>query len=200
MSTAQLKLVAVSGSPRSPSRTNVLVSAIANAIAGRLAVDVRELALGEVAGDVLPALTADALSAAGRKVIATIESADILVVGTPAYRGSFTGLLKSVFDLVHHEALRGRVAVLAATGGSALHGLLIEHQLRPLMSFFGVHTAPSAVYAVDSDFTNYRLSNPAIAQRIEQVAEEAARLTRVTGLARGPSPHDSSRFLKPAEA
>jgi FMN reductase len=91
--------------------------------------------------------------------------------------------LKHLFDLVHRQALMGEVAVLVATGGTPLHSLVIEHQMRPLLGFFNVFTAPAGLYASDPDLTDGALSNPALASRIERAAEAAARL-----LGRGASP------------
>ena len=51
--------------------------------------------------------------------------------------------------------------LLAATGGSERHALVIDHQLRPLFSFFQAQTLPVGVYATDADFTDYRISSPA---------------------------------------
>jgi FMN reductase len=172
----RLKLLSISGSPRNPSRTEALVTAIGRSVANRVSAEWRHFGVPEIAPAIMPALTAKDLSAEGHEVIARVESADILVVGTPVYRASFTGLLKHLFDLVRFDALRGRISVLAATGGSPLHGLIAEHQLRPLMSFFGTHTVPTTIYAEERDFTEYEISNPAIRQRIENAAEDVARL------------------------
>ncbi|MCI0354597.1 MAG: NAD(P)H-dependent oxidoreductase, partial [Acidobacteria bacterium] len=47
-------------------------------------------------------------------IIDSIQSADLLVVGTPIYRGSYTGAFKHVFDLVRQDALAGKPVVLSA--------------------------------------------------------------------------------------
>ena len=106
-----------------------------------------------------------------------LASADVIVVGTPVYKGSYTGLLKHFFDLLDPKVLSGKVAVLAATGGSDHHSLVLEHQLRPLLSFFGVHTVPTTVYVKDSDFVKqegggYRLNNTDVSQRIDTIVKQ----------------------------
>ena len=98
--------------------------------------------------------------------LAAIESADVLVVGSPVYRGSYTGLFKHLFDLVHHEALIDVPVLLAATGGSDRHALVIDHQLRPLFSFFQARTLPLGVYASEQDFSGYEISSQALRDRI----------------------------------
>ena len=171
-----LKLVSINGSPRQPSRTEALVTTLADAIAVRTGARRLHIALSEQAAHILSALTADRLSVDGRSIIDAVETADILVVGTPVYRGSFTGILKHLFDLTRFDALKGRISVLAASGGTPLHGLATEHQLRPLLSFFGTHTVPTAIYALESDFIDHQLTNPLIRERINLAADEAARL------------------------
>ena len=107
-----------------------------------------------------------------------IESADLLVVATPVYRASFTGLFKYLFDFVDQYALIDTPVLLAATGGSERHALILEHQLRPLFGFFQSLALPVGVYANDSDFTDYRISNPQLTERIEKAIARALPLVR----------------------
>jgi FMN reductase len=96
-----------------------------------------------------------------------------LVIGTPVYRASYTGALKHLFDLVHHEAFLGKPVILTATGGSHLHGLVTEHQLRPLFGFLNALTLPTKVYAVETDFLDYRVSSQKILDRADRAVGEA---------------------------
>jgi FMN reductase len=68
--------------------------------------------------------------------------------------------------------------LLAATGGSDRHALVLDHQLRPLFSFFQALTLPIGVYATKADFENYRVSSPALRARIQLAAQRAAPLFR----------------------
>ena len=111
-------------------------------------------------------------------MVRAVETADLLVIGTPVYRASYTGALKHLFDLVRHDALAGKPVILTATGGSHLHGLVTEHQLRPLFGFFNALSLPTAVYATEADFRDYRIVNPAINDRIERAVTEAVGLFR----------------------
>ncbi len=102
-----------------------------------------------------------------------IERPDLLVVATPVYRGSYTGLFKHLFDFVHHEKLVDVPVLLAATGGSDRHALIIDHQLRPLFSFFQALTLPVGVYASEADFSNYQISSEALQRRVALAVERA---------------------------
>jgi NAD(P)H-dependent FMN reductase len=83
-----------------------------------------------------------------------------------------TGVLKHIFDLVDRDALAGRVALLAATGGTPLHGLIGDHQLRPLLGFFRAVTVPTVVYATAPEVADP--PSDALQARINQAADEAA--------------------------
>ena len=80
------------------------------------------------------------------------RAADALIVGSPVYKGSYTGLFKHLFDFVEPEALAGKPVILTATGGGPRHALVVEHSLRPLFGFFTALTIPTAIYASDQDF------------------------------------------------
>ena len=153
-------VLGIAGSVRQPSRTTNLVAAVVDAICQPPRHTGRVVELGDRGSSFLDALTRDTIHGRALEIVEAIEDADVLVVGTPVYRASYTGLFKHVFDLVHHEALVGKTVVLTATGGSPLHGLVMEHQLRPLFGFFRAHTVPSAVYATEADFDQYTLSQP----------------------------------------
>lgn len=174
----RLKILGLSGNVRRPSRTASLVRAITAAVGKQFDVDGRVIELADAAPVLFRALRADQLDKAGRDIIDDVEAADILVVGSPVYRASYTGALKHLFDLVHCRALTGKHVILAATGGTQLHGLVTEHQLRPLFGFFNALTIPTAVYATEVDFTGYDLTSPDVSKRIDRSVTELAQLFR----------------------
>lgn len=171
-----ISLVAVSGSLHAPSKTTVLsreildrfAAAIAKEAGDDLVVETRLIELSEIGREFSGALTRDELSPAADEAIRAIEQATLLIVASPVYRASFTGLFKHVFDFVGQYALIDKPVLLAATGGSDRHALIIEHQFRPLFSFFQALTLPIGVYASDADFTDYRIDSQALTERIEQ--------------------------------
>jgi FMN reductase len=162
----KFKVVAVSGSVQRPSRTLVLVEQLLAALAEVLPIDVHLITLEELAPAIGGTSYRDRLPSRVQAELAAIESADVLVVASPVYRGSYTGLFKHLFDLIHHEALIDVPVLLAATGGSDRHALVIDHQLRPLFSFFQARTLPLGVYASEQDFNGYDITSQALRDRI----------------------------------
>jgi FMN reductase len=166
-------IVGVSGSVTRPSRTTALVQAILDRIQARNGVVPKLIELVDSAPHLFTALTPDKLAAEAKRLVETVEQADLLVIGTPVYRASYTGALKHLFDLVHHEAFVGKPVILTATGGSHLHGLVTEHQLRPLFGFLNALTLPTTVYAVETDLLDYRVSSQQILDRADRAVAEA---------------------------
>ncbi|WP_174945680.1 FMN reductase [Burkholderia lata] len=168
-----INVVAISGGLQRPSRTLALTDAIVAALGAALPIETRLIELGEIGGRLAGALTRTQVPADLDAQIRAIETADALVVASPVYRASYTGLFKHLFDLVHHEALIDVPVLLAATGGSERHALVIDHQLRPLFSFFQARTLPIGVYASESDFDQYQITNPALRARIALAVDRA---------------------------
>lgn len=174
-------IVAVSGSTRRPSRTRTLVETVAAGVGRSRAATVEVYDLLDAGPGLGGAYGRDALSAGALRLVEAIEAADALIVGTPVYKGSYAGLFKHLFDLVEPAALEGVPVVLTATGGGPLHGLVVEHQLRPLFGFFTALTIPTAVYACDRDFLDGRLVGPTALARAAAAADQLAALVAPRG-------------------
>ncbi len=172
----KIKVVAVSGNLGVRSRTRSLVDAVVGEIGQRAAIAVTDITVGELAPDLGRLTDPSAIPPRVAEALAAIVGADLLVVGTPVYKGSCTGLFKHLIDFIDPNALIGLPVVVTATGGSPRHALVIEHQLRPLFGFFQAQTVPTGVFALDSDFTDYRLTSPEIAARVAKAADEAVQL------------------------
>jgi FMN reductase len=173
-----LRLVGFSGNTRRPSRTRTLVEAIGRRVTRHRAVHFELHDLVD-AGPGIGAIARDQLPPAVAEILAAIESADALIVGTPVYKGSYTGLFKHLVDFIEPAALTGKPVVLTATGGGTRHALIAEHQLRPLFGFFGALSIPTSVYASDEDFHDGFIVGAAINERIGSAAAELAALADV---------------------
>lgn len=178
--TSPYRVVAVSGSLHEPSKTTALVRAIADAVAARTDVETSVIELTAIGPALSGALRRSDLPAQVETQLKAIEDADLLIVGSPVYRASFTGLFKHLFDFVGQYALVGKPVLLAATGGGERHALILEHQLRPLFAFFQALTLPVGVYASDTDFDGYAISSDVLTARIALAADRALPLVGYT--------------------
>jgi FMN reductase len=109
--------------------------------------------------------------------------ADGLVVVTPVFAASYSGLFKTFFDVLDKDALDGKPVLIAATAGTARHSLVLEHALRPLFSYLHAVVVPTGVFAATDDFG----TDGALRKRIERAATELAALVAV-GASGTPAP------------
>ncbi|QTX03664.1 FMN reductase [Agromyces archimandritae] len=176
-------IVAVSGSLHTPSRTSALAAGILDRFAlaletADLAVETELIELSGIGGGFAGALTREGLAPEVEQALQRVERADLVVAASPVYRASFTGLFKHFFDFVGQYALIDTPVLLAATGGSERHALSLEHQFRPLFSFFQAVTLPLGVYARDTDFDGGRIVDPALEERVSQAVARGIPLVR----------------------
>ncbi|MRG86075.1 NADPH-dependent FMN reductase [Salinibacillus xinjiangensis] len=101
-----------------------------------------------------------------KELIDKIIEADALIIGSPVYRGSMSGALKNVFDLIPNDCLKGKVIGFVATGGTYHHFLAIEHQLHPLAGYFSAHVVPGGVYAHNEHYDEKGIASAEILERL----------------------------------
>jgi FMN reductase len=169
-----LRAVAVSGSPRAPSKSKTLAELMLAAIA-RSGCETRMVDVAELPSE---ALVARASALEVDAAIAAVGQAQIIVAASPTYRALYTGVMKSFFDLMPHGHLAGKICVPIQTAGSPQHFLTIEYGMRPL--FVSLDGLPIAgVYATDEQFVEGQPIDKLVA-RVEVVAETAVALARAT--------------------
>ena len=143
-----MRIAVVVGNPKPASRTLRVALAAADALStavdetsDRLVVD-----LAEYGPDLL-----DWQSERSTRLCAQVAASDLIVVASPTYKATYTGLLKIFFDRYGNRALEGRVAVPVMTGASLIHALAPEAHLRPLLVELGAATPTRALYVTESD-------------------------------------------------
>lgn len=162
-----LNIVAISGGLNAPSKTEALLQTLVERLAKAIPIQVHFIKFSEIAPLLGGAIYRNQLPQQVQDHLAAVENADALIVGTPVYRASFTGLFKHFFDFIEQNALIDVPVLLAASGGSERHALVLEHQLRPLFSFFQAQTLPIGVYATDRDFSpEYTVQSELLNERI----------------------------------
>lgn len=169
-----IRIAGFAGSLSTPSRTRTLVETIATRSAARFGAEAATWDLTDLQPSLGAAGTLDALDAGTRAIVDALLAADALIVGSPVYKGSYTGLFKHLFDLIEPGALAGKPVLLTATGGGDKHALVLEHQLRPLFGFFEAATLPTAIYAGAADFVDGQPAAPALIERIDRAVGQLA--------------------------
>lgn len=171
-----LRVVTINGSPHLPSKTGAILDVFVGELAGLTDVIVHRVEAANLIGEPL-AVTADTAGPRLRADLHAIEGADLIIAGSPVYKGSYTGLFKYLLDLVDQYALVDVPVVIVATGGSERHQLVVDHQLRPLFSFFQAATNSLGIYAHSSEFDKFEIVSAALKARIVRAADRALAAT-----------------------
>ncbi|MBP2478935.1 FMN reductase [Crossiella equi] len=173
------RLVVVSAGLSTPSSTRLLADRLASATTGALAqrgvaAEVEVVELREYARDLADHLTSGFANAHLRPVLDAVAHADGLVVVTPVFSASYSGLFKTFFDVLDKEVLADKPVLLGATAGTARHSLVLEHALRPLFSYLRAAPTATAVFAATGDWAGPGGVDAALAQRITRAGRELA--------------------------
>ncbi|MEW2622131.1 FMN reductase [Streptomyces sp. NPDC048106] len=166
-----MKLVVVSAGLSVPSSTRLLADRLAAAVDRRTPVDTEVIELRDLAVEIAHNLTNGFPGKALAAAQDAVAGADGLIVVTPVFSASYSGLFKSFFDVLDKDALAGKPVLIAATGGTARHSLVLDHALRPLFSYLRAVIVPTGVYAASEDWGAEGLPD-----RIERAAQELAAL------------------------
>ncbi|EFM10301.1 FMN reductase [Paenibacillus curdlanolyticus YK9] len=84
---------------------------------------------------------------------ALVEAADAVVIASPVYKASFSGILKTYLDLLPQKGLANKVIAPVFIGGTIAHLLSIDYALKPVLSSLGARNFASAIYATDNQVT-----------------------------------------------
>ena len=112
-----------------------------------------------------------------RYIAETVMAADALIIGTPIFQASIPATLKNVFDLLPEKALRDKVVSMVVTAGSPKHYLIVEQQLRPILSYMKAQVVHSYVFIEEKDFYRNEIINDDIIFRIQRLVEDTVVLT-----------------------
>lgn len=171
------RVVVISGGLGSPSSTRVLSDDIIARLGESLAlkgesVEARIVELRELAHPITDAMLTGFPTGELATVVSAVAQADALVVVSPTFSASISGLVKSFFDILEPGTLNGTPVLLAATGGTERHSLMIDFAMRPLFSYLGALPVRTGVFAATSDFGGPGASS--LARRVAQAADELA--------------------------
>ena len=174
-------IAVISAGLSQPSSTRLLADRLAEAVAlavaekGQDGIEIVNVELRELAHDITNNLLTGFPSENLRRGIDSVVGADALIAVTPVFSASYSGLFKSFFDVLDRDAIENKPTLIAATGGSARHSLVLDYALRPLMSYLRARTLPTAVFAATEDF-GLDTAGASLTSRIDRAAGELVAL------------------------
>ena len=92
-------------------------------------------------------------------LVAAVGAADLVVVASPTYKASITGLLKLFLDRFPSGGLTG-VTVPLMLGAGPTHALAPEYTLRPVLTELGALTAVPGLYLQEADHADAAAYEP----------------------------------------
>ncbi|MCU1405710.1 MAG: NADPH-dependent reductase [Glaciihabitans sp.] len=140
-----LKVTVLVGNPKPNSRTLRVAETLVAKLLAPGSYDLQTIDLAEHTGHLFewPSERIQALSD-------SVAASNLLVVASPTYKATYTGLLKSFLDRYPHNGLRGVTAIPVMTGADATHTLGVEVSLRPLLVELGASIPTKGLYFIAS--------------------------------------------------
>jgi FMN reductase len=161
------KVTIISGSPSEETRLNGVLEEVVNHFHGSEItpeiINVRHLPSKAL---ILAQFTNEEIIEVNKKV----EDSNIIVILTPVYKASFSGVLKTYLDLLPQNGLEGKTIVPIAVGGTFGHLLMIDYAIKPVLTALGATHILKGAYILDSQIK--KLGN----NRYELDAEAKERL------------------------
>lgn len=112
-----------------------------------------------------------------RYVAETLMEADAIIIGTPVFQASIPATLKNVFDLLPEKAFLNKVVSMVVTAGSSKHYLIVEQQLKPILSYMKVQIVQGYVFIEEKDFLMKEIINDDVLFRLDRLVEDTIVLT-----------------------
>lgn len=141
-----MSILLIAGSPSEHSRSAALLDAVQVRLGGHVLVD--RLHIRDLSPQAL--LMADVNHKSIVHALAQVASARALVVATPIYKAAYSGVLKVFLDLLPQTALKGKLVLPLATGGSPHHMLAMDYALRPVLQSLSASHVLTGIYATDA--------------------------------------------------
>lgn len=140
----------ITGSPSRSSKTAALAEHVGRRLS-REAFRVRVIHVRDLPAEaLLHANTEDPAIAEARTLV---EQADGVIVASPVYKAAYSGLLKTFLDLLPQLALRNKVVLPLATGGTLAHVLALDYALRPVLQSLDPRHVVAGLFVLDKWLT-----------------------------------------------
>lgn len=158
------KVTVINGTPTPGSRLTAII-ALAEELLAKEGIEVNHVNVGELPPEDL--IHTKFESEAIVKANALVAEADAVIIASPVYKASYTGVLKTFLDLVPQKGLAGKIILPLFIGGSLAHLLTIDYALKPVLSALGARHILGGVYTVDSQVARTEQGGFEIAEELQ---------------------------------
>lgn len=145
------RIVTVVGNPRPASRTHTLARTLASELSRALDAEPPvEVDLAELGAAVL-----DPEDERANAAIAEVLAGEVLVIASPTYKATYSGLLKAFLDRLGTGALAGSAAVPILLGGAPNHRLAVDVHFAPLLYELGARVPVRGLFVLEAEVTSF---------------------------------------------
>ena len=185
-----------------PSTTRQVADQIASATSAAVSargenLQIQVIELRELVNDLGRALTTGMSYPALDEAKELVSASDGLIVATPVFKASYSGLFKTFFDVLDRDALNGMPVIIAATAGTARHSLVLDYAIRPLLTYMRAFVVPTGVFAATDDFGSEEgsLLDARVNRAAAELADQMVASASVGGLGGVTSAGQATRRL-----
>ncbi|MDP4503244.1 NAD(P)H-dependent oxidoreductase [Nonomuraea sp. NBC_00507] len=138
------RIVALIGNPKPASRTRDAAERLARGLGEEISV----IELSQFGAALLDWTNAEVQAA-----VDTVAKADLLIVASPTFKATYTGLLKLFLErFPGQNGLAGVVGVPVMLGAAPMHAMAPETHLKPLLVELGASCPAPSLYLIDSTY------------------------------------------------
>ncbi|WP_309067412.1 CE1759 family FMN reductase [Microbacterium sp.] len=194
------RIAVISAGLSTPSSTRMLADRLAAAAVAELAergieATAEAFELRDYAHDITNNLLAGFAPPALEGMLGKVQAADALIVVTPIFSTSYSGIFKSFIDILDREALSGKPVLIGANAGTARHSLAIDYAIRPLFAYLHAEPVSTGVFAASSDWGGKEDDVAPLSARIERGARELSEAIAAKPSLTETDPFDPDTYL-----
>lgn len=147
------RIVAISASPSRSSKTAMFVDYVLAEL-GDCVADSRHIKVRDIEPAAL--LSGNYKDEGLRSAVESVDNADAVIIATPIFKASYSGLLKSFLDLLPQFGLAGKSVLPLATGGTVAHVLSLDYALRPVLQSMGARHVIQGYFLSETDVLSHK--------------------------------------------
>ena len=129
-------IVIISGSPSENSKTKNVLNYLGTLLEQE-GLPIKHISVKNVTSDVLFEGKYD--SPEIQHISSLLQDAKGVIIGSPVYKGAYSGVLKALIDLLPQDVLKHTPVLPLMTGGSPSHLLALDYALKPVLASLKAH-------------------------------------------------------------
>lgn len=174
-----IHIVTIGGSPTHPSRTAALLDYSADALTTR-GHTVHRVVIRDLDSTALVQAQAD--SPTIRTALDQIAQSNALIIASPVYKATYSGVLKCLLDLIPQDGLANKAVLPILCGAAPNHALALDHSFKPVFAALTAGVVLPGLYILDKQVEYKPILNfadPAAKNALDSALDMLIRVTAV---------------------